>query len=277
MRCLKFEKSALFFFTWPFMLWAYLFGRVFCINFLKISLCIALTFGTHFKSALHSNEVPKTPWVVDEHQMLSPAVSAGITNVLAESARKRNVHVRVLVLQNASQELADMEVKRKVMEWENKDRSLELNKTVYFIIHVIKGESEIILGNSLQKNASFHENVQRIQNGIIQPILATGNIEKAVTEGVVALVTVLEELPVRKPSMVALSVERLQHYHLLTPLKFLSIFFLLALIWSALKWYLRRPDWDEITQIDINQSLEEKMLLESFPYKEKPQEDAYIQ
>ncbi len=262
MRNLQFEGPASLL-TWPLLVWTYFLGRVFCLNFFKVFLCVALTFGTHFKSALHANEIPKTPWVIDEHQILSPAVSAGITNVLAESARNRNVHVRVMVLRFASHEMAQIEAKRVVSEWENRDPSLALNKTVYFIIHAARGESDIILGKNLQNNASFHENTHRVKQGIIQPILATGNIEKAATEGAIALVTVLEELPVKQgPSVLTLTADWLQGYYLLMPLKLLSAFLLIAGIWFTLRQYLKRPEWEDVSQdnqpVFDHLSLEEK-------------------
>lgn len=266
MSYLKFKKLAPLF-LWPLALWTYLIGRIFCMNFLKTFLFIAFAFGMHLKSVLYANELTKTPWVIDEHQILSQESIIGLTQILSESAKNRNVHVRMIVLVEEPNESTQAAAKRHVVEWENRDPSLALNKTVYFVIHALSGQSDILLGKNLSRNDFFQENISRIKEGIILPILATGNIEKAAIEGVIGLTTVLEELPYQSQISIFETMSAwLQSYHLLVPLKILFGFSLVLAIVLGLRRYLRRPDWEEMMPIEVI-SIEEKMLLESLAFK----------
>lgn len=221
---------------------------------------------------LHLNIIDQThsqaPWVIDEERVLSSTVVAGISQVLDESAKKANIHVRVIVVTYKG-ENAKALAKQKMLEVDSINVIDDQNKTVYLVLNASTHESYLFVGNKVKRTLPLIESISRIEQNIIIPSLMSGNIENAAREGSVALVTVLDQWPVSpKVSLYHKINAWLHKYHLMVLTQFLVGIAFLSGAGALLYRYLKRPIANH-SEIDLtSMSLEERMFLNSIAYRQ---------
>ncbi len=225
----------------------------------------SMLIGPQLWSAVHANEVSTIPWVIDEQRILTTPTTNGITQILSGSAKNRDIHVRVLVVRQDGENVKAI-LKQKIIEWKNKIPNHLGEKTVFLVINTATNQSHIVLGNQIQKTDSLETSLARIQQKMIGPGLEKGHIDNAVTQGVVALTTVLDQWPeLTSKSVFYHSAVWLRAHYLMLPLQIL--FWISMLLGGAkvIQIYLRRPKWDDMS-IDLA-AVEENMILNSHSYR----------
>lgn len=205
--------------------------------------------------------VSPIPWVIDEQNLLHENASKGVAQMLAGSAKRKNIAVRMLLLNNVSDGNLELTSMQKIIELEAKNPKAHMKNTIYIVINAVKAQSVIVLGDNIPKSAALNESVSRIYSQIIIPALIAGNIENAVRESAVAMTTVLDTWPVMGQSSNQTFGKWLQENHFMMPLQILGGFLILFAVWIGLRRLFYRPHW-ETMDIDV-EALEENMLLNS--------------
>lgn len=260
------KNPFLFLIQWPFGVGLYVLARIILLNFLKLFACLAMTLHLQFNLVHHEPVV--APWVFDEEQVLSTTTSAGISQVLSESAKKSNIYVRVIVVKYTG-ENARAQAKQKMLEVDNTNPFHQQNKTVYLILNASTHESYLFAGDKIKRTPVLLEGILRIEQNIIDPNLKTGNIENAAREGSVALMTILEQWPSSSSVSILQKISTWLHqHHLMLLAQFLAGLAFLIGAGIFLHRYLKRPI-EVPSAIDLTaMSLEERMLLGSIAYRD---------
>ncbi len=222
------KKYGLLLYLWPFGVSLVVGIRIVFMNFAKSFMFMVFFCVGQFWHAVKANPMDDLPWILDEPQILSHKVNAGIAHILAESAHNRNIHIRVIILDMQGDNLKE-KVNQKVMEFRNKIPNAAQRITTFYIINLATNKSSILLGEELVKTDPLMQSLIRIQHHIILPLLAQGQIDNALAQGVVALTTVLEaEHESNLETLVQKISVWLSDHYLLLPLQlfcFISILF----------------------------------------------------
>jgi uncharacterized membrane protein YgcG len=252
---------------WPFGVAIFLTSRIFLVNFLKLFMCTSLIFSSQLNNLLHSNHITTTQWVIDEEQLLNPRVAMSIAQVLDASAQNKEMNVRLLIVKDAS-EFAKAKAKHKTIEWDNRQAIDQQNKSLYLVLNIATNESYLFAPDKVQSSKVLQDSILGIQQNIIAPALQTGQFHNAAREGIVALVTVIEQWPgAVKPSIFFHINAWLHQYYLMLPLQILLGLAILLGAGVMLRRYMNRPnDWS-LTYASAQMSLEEQMFLNSIAYK----------
>jgi uncharacterized membrane protein YgcG len=164
-------------------------------DWFRFTKVVALTvlFFMGMVGTLKADEVKKTPYIIDEQHLLTEKAEVTLTRILQQTASSRNIHIRVLIINEAhsSPNFAEF-AQFKVTEWESLNSTVSDQNTTYLVINVATKESCIILGKNSKMSPSLLQTVNDIQDRMIVRALEKDNVLGAVVEGSVALSTVLE-------------------------------------------------------------------------------------
>ncbi len=240
-------------------------AKVLYRTFLKVILSIGILLGLSFFYVANAYSSPGAlPWVIDEQDLFPLSQSSGITHVLASSAMNRDIHVRV-VLVNVPAENAKELINQKVVEYKNRIPHSMKEKTNFLVINLRTNESRILLGNEIQRTAPLIESLVRIQNDIVLPSLSQGDIKAAVSQGAVAIATVLDTSPVihNTSSLWHAFKAWLSSYYLWTPMQiffWLGVFFALAYVLFK---FFDKPSKnpEEVDMIALQETIIENSLM----------------
>ena len=186
-------------------------------------------------------------FLIDESQIVDPHTTQRVSKILSESARLRNVHVMVFVLNEKSQEPLEVLAKIKIQQWLMKHPMLRSKgKVAYLVMNAANKESWMALGDGVVRTTSLREGLLAIQKTIILPALATHDIQKAVLEGALALSVALDDWPVQQGrSGYQNALTWLASMHLLTLLKWLLVGLSFFGIWKGIERWSGRSYRDE--------------------------------
>lgn len=181
-------------------------------------------------------------FVIDDSHVLSEKVSNGLNQLLRGSAKKRNIHVKVILLNDENADDIALLAKQKVSEWEALTKSSK-RKSAYLFVNLALREGIIVLGDNFHKKPALNQSIERIQSKIVINALEKGYVENAVLEAAVAITTVLDDWPRTKPRQTfwQSSSKWLSQHHLTMPLQ-ISIGLLLCYLgWLFFNRQCRRP------------------------------------
>ncbi|MBS0288215.1 MAG: TPM domain-containing protein [Proteobacteria bacterium] len=234
----------------------------------KMGLAIVLMLGLVWNIAFGYVPPVTLPWVIDEQGLLAQNQSYGIDHILAQSAYSRGIHLRVVMVNQPNPNVKDF-ITHKMMEYKNKIPYQLQGKTNFLIINVATKESKIFLGREIQHTPAKLQNLSRIQNELIIPALMRNDVHNAISQGAVAITTVLEEQVSKKepPSLWQATKAWLSDYHLLLPCQIALWFTLLFGLYKGISHFLRRPVFDE-QAVDVA-AMEERMIRNSLALRQQ--------
>ncbi len=208
------------------------------------------------------------PWIIDEQSIVPSKVIESMGHVLGQTASNRNIHLRVVVI-NIQQENVKELIHQKVIEYKNKVPHQVQGITSFLVINLGTNQSYIFLGNDLSQTQSMIQNLKHVQKEIILPALEQQELVNALTQGAIAITTVLYTHPkmLNATTLWQSTNAWLSDHNLLLPSQILFWLTMLFAIWWGLKRYLNRPQF-EAQAVDM-EALQERMILNSLALRQE--------
>ncbi len=228
-----------------------------------------IKFTLLFFFAFAANAATSLPWVFDEPMVVSAKVVEGMNHVLAQAASNRNIHLRVIVVQ-IPYENANELIHHKMIEYKNKIPYQFQEKTSFLIINLALNQSHIYLGEDVRKSENMAKSLIHIQKEIIQPALIQKEFGTALTQGAIAITTVIDTNPAyaHKATLWQSFVLWISTYYLLSPFQILFWLSLLFVAWWGIINYLNRSPPLEVQEVDMI-ALQEQMIRNSIMLRQR--------
>lgn len=228
-------------------------GVVFCFLF-----CLATKASSSQQTA---------EWIQDENHQLSLTALERIAQPLKEAATKRNIHVRVVILNHPDADTMEQTYKSAIDKWEKNHPGMRnKHRLAYLILNPATQTSAIELGRQVQVDQGIIEALNDIQQKILTPALIKEDIEAAAWQGAVALSIAVEVWPPLMEVSALTELNRwLKEKNLLSLdqfLRWLVVTILLYFITYGFKNYFRKPHWEASFPTSTKKlSLEEELAL----------------
>lgn len=246
------------------------------VTMLSVAVGFCLIWSLLFPLSLYANQIQTyATSVIDEQNVLDHAVRKRIMQTLEESALKRNIHVKVFILNQPSQEPIAKTAYEAVVQWEKNHFEMQKKKfRAYLVVNTVTNQSEIILGTQVPNDFGLTQGIRHIKEDILMPSLEVNDINKAVWESAVALSMILEDWPRTFTLAQKVKIWLANHHLTFLPdcLKwsfYLAIFIGLGL---ALKWYFRSPYDQDVNIASMENSLEAAIRCSEIAYWRESQQ-----
>lgn len=183
---------------------------------------------------------PLEQWVIDPESILSFDSTAHLKLMLAETAAKQGIYIRVFVINDESTKSFAEQCDETIQTWEAANFYKRSNQNWgYIVINTHSAQGKVWLN---AKNVHSHylaTGLHNLETHGITPALLEGDLEKAILQGVVGLSTILKEPPMVKPPG---SIEKLiALYHTSALFHFFVLIIIFGLIGAGIVIYLRSP------------------------------------
>ncbi len=176
------------------MLWTagvgiYLVGRIVLLNFLKVFAFLGIAASLHLSPALNAKVI--IPWVLDETKTIKEETLRASSKILKEFAETKKGKIHVLVINDDTAESLQMLAPQKINAFKVNYLQIEAaEKNTYWVIHTTKKQSLLILPSEAAQT-NFSTRMARAEFFIVNPYLQKGEIDRALSEGIVAITTLL--------------------------------------------------------------------------------------
>lgn len=207
------------------------------------SYAISTLFGLLFVLAMPTHAYLPTTHIVDMAHRLELKTHDELAMMLSRVTQERAIHITVCIVNDAKVVDLTQYGERWVKEYELRlSKENFLQKRIYLMVDANSKQALILLGKAVILDEASLEGLQEIQQKILVPHLQQDHLNTAVKSGTIAMLSALEEWPVKsllQPSRVVSS----------TFLNVLKWFALLGLGYAGLmllRTLFHRPHWREL-------------------------------
>lgn len=190
-------------------------------------------------------------WIVDPHSVLSFNTLDRLNHMLAETASKQGIYIRVFILNEPPLVAFEEQILDSIFIWEAKHPYMSTGlKLGYLGINAHTREGKLFLGAQSVYSPYSKQGLYNLETYGVVPALVEGDIEKAIFQGVIGLSTLLKDAPILKSEGV---IERLiVLYDTSFAFHCLVLAILFAMIGGGIVLYLRDPKAPKTLELEVS-------------------------